>query len=92
MQVELYRLMVSFSPKASWPRHIHPAFPFPCYRYETFLQTIKQLAKRGTCQYLPCDWYVMQVSEQPRVVDLKAGTVVRGKELASPRCGDRLLG
>ena len=65
-----------FLPQASWPPDIRPAFPFPFYRYGTFLQTIKQLAERGTCNYLPFDWDVMEVSGQPRVVDLKLGTVV----------------
>jgi len=64
-----------FLPKSMWPRPITPSFPFPHYRYEVFLATVRELATTGRCEYLPFDWDSMEISQVARSVILSAGPV-----------------
>jgi hypothetical protein len=65
-----------FLPLSEWPSSIVPAFPFPFYRYETFLSAVKELSEHGSCEYFPFDWDEMKISRSARRVDLATGPVV----------------
>lgn len=41
---------------SDWPSRTQPAFPFEYVRYDAFLDSIKTLARTGTCSYQPFDW------------------------------------
>jgi len=75
-----------FLPPSEWPSGIVPAFPFPFYRYQTFLSAVEKLAVSGSCEYLPFEWERMEVSQRARRVDLAAGpVVVEGTSSLHPR-------
>ena len=43
-------------PESGWRGTAKPAFPFPHFRYDAFLEAVKTLASRETARYRRYDW------------------------------------
>lgn len=66
-----------FRPQTEWPNHIHPAFPFPYFRYKEFLEGVLKLSKGMVFEYQPYDWTTNRI-EGTRMIDPKNIIIVEG--------------
>ncbi len=66
-----------FIPQTEWPTHISPAFPFPYFRYNEFLQGVSNLAKGIIFEYQPYDWATNKF-EETRIIDPRNIIIVEG--------------
>ncbi len=66
-----------FIPQTEWPNHISPAFPFPYFRYNEFVQGVCRLAKGMLFEYQPYNWATNRL-EKARIIDPKNIIIVEG--------------
>lgn len=66
-----------FIPQQDWPKDIKPAFPFPYFHNEQFVNSIKDLSQGQVFSYSPFDWSSKKLSST-RSVDPKKPIIVEG--------------
>lgn len=66
-----------FIPQADWPKDIKPAFPFPFFRYQEFVQGVLALSHGRIFRYRAFDWVTKRLGDL-RTVDPKNTIIVEG--------------
>lgn len=64
-----------FIPQTQWPNPINPAFPFPYFRYQEFLEGVLKLAEGKLLEYQPYNWNTNSL-DKVRIIDPTKNIVI----------------
>lgn len=78
LQASILHLDDFFIPQKDWPIDIHPAFPFPYFRYNEFFKAVKKLASGNPASYFDYDWQTGALSVNQKTISPTAIIIVEG--------------
>jgi uridine kinase len=77
-----------FIPQKLWPKDAKPAFPFFYFRYNEFLEGVKNLAQGKTFRYFSHDWDNNDLSAEPTIITPDKVIIVEGVSALNPALVD----